>query len=418
MLKRTLKALLTAVGLKVVKVNTATKGNIGKVGCLEHKGTKQGNVLLSYIIEPFLLKKEEAISNAHHHDWLSWQIGLTFSSLGYDVDVIHYLDRKFVPKKSYDYLIGARTNFQRLAELMPAHCIKIVHLDTAHWIFNNSADYQRHLELQQRRGLTLNSFKWVEPNWAIEFADYATTNWGNQFNIGTYQYAGKPIFQIPLPTCAVYPKPANKDYETCNNHFLWFGSDGLIHKGLDLVLEAFAQMPECRLTVCGPIRKSATENTQNGPLQHDRQFEAAFHRELYESKNIFTEGWVDIESETFQKIADQCIGVVFPSCSEGGGASVITCMQAGLIPIVSFESNVEVGDFGVTLRSCSIEEIKRSVRQVCNMPATELKTKAHKAWQFCRTHHTRDSFTENYNHVIKQIMSERTKKSSDAIRLK
>jgi glycosyltransferase involved in cell wall biosynthesis len=409
MLKKTLKALLAAVGLNVVKAKTTFKGNIGKVGFLKHKGIKKGNVLLSYIIEPFLMKNENEISNAHHHDWLSWQIGLSFSLLGYDVDVIHYLDNKFVPEKSYDYLIGARTNFQRLSELMPAHCIKIVHLDTAHWIFNNSADYRRHLELQKRRGVALSSFKWVEPNWAIECADYATTNWGNQFNIGTYQYAGKPIFQIPLPTCAVYSEPAGKDFKTCRNHFLWFGSDGLVHKGLDLVLEAFEQMPECRLTVCGPIRKSVTNNSQDGPLRHDVQFEAAFHRELYESKNIHTQGWVDIESETFQKIADQCIGVVFPSCSEGGGASVITCMQAGLIPIVSFESNVEVGDFGITLPSCSIDAIKRSVRQVCDMSATELKTRAFKAWRFCRAHHTREKFAENYNQVIKQIMSERGK---------
>jgi glycosyltransferase involved in cell wall biosynthesis len=395
-------------------VKPVTNGNIGKLGILKHQGTKQGNVLLSYIIEPFLLQDEHDISNAHHHDWLSWQIGLTFSSLGYDVDVVDYQDRKFVPTKNYDFFVGARTNFQRLSALMPNKCIKIVHLDTAHWLFNNSSAYQRHLDLQKRRGVTLASFKWVEPNWAIEYADYATTNWGNQFNVGTYKYAEKQIFQIPLPTCAVYPEPAEKDFDTCRNHFLWFGSDGLIHKGLDLVLEAFAQMPECRLTVCGPLR-TRESNAEKGPLKQDTQFEAAFHRELYESKNIHTAGWVDVEGETFQKIADQCIGVVFPSCSEGGGASVITCMQAGLIPIVSYETNVEVGDFGFTLPLSSIDEIKKCVRHVCELPEAELKTMANKAWQFSQANHTREKFSINYRKVIEQIISEQSSRSSDSV---
>jgi glycosyltransferase involved in cell wall biosynthesis len=288
---------------------------------------------------------------------------------------------------------------------LPEQCIKIVHLDTAHWIFNNSAAYRRHYELKERRNVVLSSFKWVEPNWAIEYADYATTNWGNQFNVSTYKYSGKPIFQIPLPTCAIYPEP-DKNFSTCKNHFVWFGSDGLVHKGLDLVLEAFATMPECQLTVCGPLREKGSK-AYKGPLQRDEQFEAAFHLELYECENIYTAGWIDVESEDFYRITRTCIGVVFPSCSEGGGASAITCMQAGLIPIVSYETNVNVGDFGYTLRDSSIEEVKKTVRMVSALPIDDLKEKAYAAWRFCQDHHTRKQFIENYCKVIENIMTER-----------
>ena len=149
-------------------------------------------------------------------------------------------------------------------------------------------------------------------------------------------------------------------------------------------------------------------------MKQDTQFEEAFHRELYESKNIHTAGWVDVEGETFQKIADQCVGIVFPSCSEGGGASVITCMQAGLIPIVSYETNVEVGDFGFTLPSSSIDDIKNCVRHVCELPTAELKTMANKAWQFCQTNHTREKFSINYRKIIEQIISEQSSRSSDS----
>lgn len=406
MVKQSLKAVFNAFGLQINRIKPKLDNHIGKVGVLKHKGRKQGNALLSYINEPFYLQDEAEISNAHHNNWLSWQIGQTFSSCGYDVDVIHYLDYKFEPQKRYDFFIGARTNFQRLSELLPSQCIKIVHLDTAHWLFNNNAAHKRHIELQERRGVALNSFKWVEPNWALEYADYATTNWGNQFNVGTYKYANKQIFQIPLPTCATYPKPENKDFSACSNHFIWFGSEGLVHKGLDLVLDAFSQMPECRLTVCGPIRKGSSESN-NSPLHSDSRFEEVFHKELYETPNIHTEGWVDIEGDTFRKIADESIGIIFPSCSEGGGASVITCMQAGLLPIVSYEANVEVADFGLTLFDCSVEEIKKTIRKVRSLPVEELRSRVLKTWQFCQTHHTRDQFAENYRRVIEQIMLDR-----------
>ena len=405
MIKHIIKTILAVFSLQINKIQSSANNNFGKVGFLGHKGNKHGSALLSYIIEPYLLQNQADISNVHHHDWLSWEIGRIFSTFGYDVDVIDYRDNTFVPQKHYDFFIGARTNFQRLSELLPSQCVKIVHLDTAHWLFNNSAAFNRLLELQQRRGITLNSIKQIEPNWAIEFANYATTNWGNQFNVSTYQYANKKIFQIPLPTCAIYPEPKRKNFSACNNHFLWLGSRGLVHKGLDLVLEAFSQMPECRLTVCGPIQKN-TQDGHNGPLGHDARFEKYFRRELYESPNIRTEGWVDIESEAFQRIVEQCIGVVFTSCSEGGGASAITCMQAGLIPIVSYETNVEVGDFGFTIPNCSIEEIKKAVRIVSNLPEEELQTRAQKTWQFCRTYHTREVFTERYHQVVEQIMSE------------
>jgi hypothetical protein len=47
----------------------------------------------------------------------------------------------------------------------------------------------------------------------------------------------------------------------------------MVHKGLDLVLEAFADMPEYHLTVCGPIQK-------------EQDFERAYYRELYQVPNI------------------------------------------------------------------------------------------------------------------------------------
>lgn len=349
----------------------------------------KGNVLLSLWIEPFLVRDSEAISNTHAHNWRSLQVARTFLDLGYDVDVVDYRNGTFIPEKKYTFFVAFRTNFERIAGLLNNDCIKIVHLDTAHWLFNNSASFRRGLSLQQRKGVTLTGLRIVETNMAIECADYATVS-GNQFTIGTYSYSKKPIFRIPYPTCAVYPWSEEKNYEACRNNFLWFGSSGFVHKGLDLVLDVFAEIADCHLYVCGPI-------------QSEKDFEQAYYKELYQTPNIHTLGWVDIDSPEFIEITNKCVGLIYPSCSEGGGGSAITCMQAGVIPIVSYESSVDVEDFGIILKESSLEEIKAAIQMITRLSAEKLGSMSRKAWEFATANHTREKYAEEFRQVIDRI---------------
>lgn len=58
-----------------------------RVVSLKPKQPSQGNVLLSYRIEPFLLKSDN-LPNNHTWYWECRQIAQTFLDLGYCVDVI------------------------------------------------------------------------------------------------------------------------------------------------------------------------------------------------------------------------------------------------------------------------------------------------------------------------------------------
>jgi glycosyltransferase involved in cell wall biosynthesis len=350
----------------------------------------KGNVLISYIIGPFLLKPGQLVSNSHTNQWECSQIAKTFLVLGYSVDIISWNNQKFVPKRNYSFFIDIHNNLERLSPLLNQDCVKIIHITGAHWLFQNQAEYGRLLALQQRRGVTLIPRRIVPPSFGIEYADFATIL-GNQFTISTFRYAQKPIYQIPISTTVLYPWQEDKDYEACRNRFLWLGGGGMIHKGLDLVLEAFAEMPEYHLTVCGSV-------------QSEKDFENAFHRELYQTPNIHTIGWIDVSSSKFLEITKNCIGLIYPSCSEGGGGSVVTCLHAGLIPIVSYESSVDVIDFGLTLKDCSIDEIKNSVKRLSSLSTQELELRAKKAWEFARENHTREKFSEAYRHFVTNVL--------------
>lgn len=362
-----------------------------RVVSLKPERLSQGNVLLSYINKPFLLEPGQPIPNTHTHYWESLQMARTWLELGYCVDVISWLNAEFIPQKDYSVFVDVRLNLERLAPLLNEDCVKIMHIDSAHWVFHGAAQYNRLLALQQRRGITLPPVKIVQPNWAIEHADYATIL-GNEFTISTYSYANKPIYRIPISTPVTYPWPEGKDFEACRKHFLWFGGSDMVHKGLDLVLDAFAEMPEYHLTICGPVKQ-------------EKHFERTFYKELYQTPNIETVGWIDISSPEFAEVTNHCIGLIYPSCSEGQSGGVVTCLHAGLIPVISYESGVNVDNFGVIMRNCSIEEIKSSVRMVSSLPTRELKLRARQAWKFARANHTREAFAEEYHRAISTIMA-------------
>ncbi|QLE47111.1 glycosyltransferase [Nostoc sp. C057] len=371
-----------------------------QVVSLKPKQPSKGNVLLSYRIEPFLLKHGQPMPNDHTWYWEVWQIAQTFLDLGYNVDVIQFHNDKFVPQKHYAFFIDIRHRMEALAPKLNKDCIKIFHVDIANMVFRNAAECNRLLEVQQRKGVTLKPQRFEVPNLGIEYADCAIVL-GNDFTTDTFKYANKPMYRIPISSPVVYPYPDKKDFEAVRKRFLWFGGSALVLKGLDLVLDAFAQMPEYHLTVCGPVSS-------------DKEFEQAFYKELYETPNIHTYGWIDVSSPDFIEVTNNCLGLVYPSVSEGQSGAVISCLQAGLIPILSYESGVDVHDFGVIFDNLSLEEIKEKVRSISNLPVENLQMMSRQAWEYARANHTKEKFAQVYRNVVEQIIENHSQKKHTA----
>lgn len=357
---------------------------------LRPDGAPRGRVLLSYIPDAFTSADAEQLVHRHTHYWESVQIAKTYLAHGFSVDVVQYDDAKFMPKKAYDILVSARTDLERLAKLLPENCLKIAHLDTAHFLTNNANALARLVDTRERRGVTLRNLRTIEENWAIEAADMGCVL-GNEFTAESYKYAGKPIHRIPISCTDTYPWPEDRNFDDARTRFMWFGSAGFVHKGLDLVLEAFKDLPDLSLTVCGP-------------MDSEIRFANAFHDDLYQTPNIETAGWTDVTSPAFTDICRQSVATIYPSCSEGGGGSVLTCMHAGLIPIVTRESSVDVGDFGIVLDAGSIGDIKAAANRLAAMSVTELENRARAAWEHARANHTQESFSKDYENFVTTIV--------------
>lgn len=349
----------------------------GRVLHLRPKGKPRGRVLMSYVTLPFLNRRKE-ILNGHSNRWESLEMVDALLKKGYTVDLIDITNASFVPNRRYDYFVDNCHHMERLAPLLGAQCIKIFHATTAHWKFNNTAEAARFDALYARRGVRLTPDRPMQPNRAIELCDAATLL-GNDFTAGTYANSGKHMTRIPVSTTHTYPAPEQKDFAAAKKNFIWFGGAGVIHKGLDLVVEAFAQMPELNLTICGKI-------------EGEKDFLKIYARELA-LPNISVAGYMDPGSDAFKTTCDRSAALIYPSCSEGQAGSVVLAMHAGLIPVISRESGVDVEDFGVILVENTVAEIKKVAQELSNLPAATLKERAAATWRYARGHHTREKFS-------------------------
>ncbi len=334
---------------------------------------------------------QQPFRSRHSTDWETCQIVLTLLQLGYCVDTINFKDQHFTPNKDYELFIDVYFNLARLAPLLDPACIKILHPVWAHWLFHNNANYARLASLYERRGVALLPHKLLKPNASVEHADYVISR-GNAFTTDTYAFAAKPTYRITHSSSILFPWSENKNYDACRKRFLLLVGWGMVHKGVDLALEVFSTMPDFHLTVCGP-------------LHTEQEFEHAFHQELYETPNIHTVGLADVGSSEFRELVHDCIGLLHPSCAELSSGSILTCLHAGLIVVANDASGIKISeDYGVLLKSCSLEEIRDSVKRVADLPIEKLKRMSRNAWEHAREHYIREEFAEDYRNSITDII--------------
>lgn len=364
----------------------------GKIALQTHRD-RRGSVLLSYVTHPFVISHSELNRSPHTNPWECLIIADILLERGFDVDVIDWMNATFVPKKKYKMVIDVNQNLERFAQVLPQECVKIFYITGAHWRYQNEAERKRLEELKERRGCILEPRRQMNPSNNIEYADYASAL-GNGFAKDTFSYANKNIENIPLLSVAQFPSPERKDFKNIKKNFVWIGGGGAVHKGLDRVLEAFAHIPEYKLTVCGPVAAEI-------------DFVECYKKELYETPKIELAGRIDVRGEQFKKIIDNSVGLIYPSCSEGQAGSVITGLHAGLIPIITRQSGVNAEPFGVRLTTASVEEIRRAMTVISESPAEELKKRSIAVWEYARANHTRENFRKKYAAFIDNVITER-----------
>ena len=387
-------AIAGAIGRRREKITRRIRNVERRTVTLKPESSARGAALFSHVLDPLLEPHDPSRPILHSLHWEVQRMAETLVELGLEVDAVSWTNTRFVPERRYDLVVDVRTNLERWAPRLDPGTIKLLHCDTAHHAFHNRAQLERLERLEARRGIRLAPHRLLPENRAIEIADHATVL-GNAFTIETWAAAAGPhttIERVAVSCPWTYPWPDDKDFAAASRRHLWIGSDGFVHKGLDLVLEAFSGLPDFELYVCGPLFREPA-------------FERAYYHELYRTPNIHTLGWVDPASPRFAAIAASSIGVVFPSCSEGGDVSALLGLHAGLLPVVTRESSVDLAPgLDPYLVAAQPEEIRERVQSIAARSAADLEAQARLAWEDVRTRHTREHFARRWREVMERLI--------------
>lgn len=358
---------------------------------LQPSQSGRGSVAISYLSWPFRESNFSGKAKGHTNAAEVIVMAESWRNLGFRVEIVDWGNRSYVPPADCRVAIDIDRNLERWALSLAPNCCKIFHATGPKWIDVNIAELQRLQAIRERKGITLRPRRQVEFCRSAEIADQIVVL-GNDYTAATFAPEKKPVTRIPISSAYEFPWPEQRDFASAKNRFLWICSYGMVWKGLDLVLDAFSAMPDLHLTVCGRPEK-------------EDDFFSLYRTELTETSNINFLGWMDMGSERFAEIARTHAAVVHAASSEGGAGSVIHCMHAGLLPVCTRETSVDLEDFGIPIGAGTVGAVQEACRKVALMSEDEIERRARAAYEHARQAHTRTRFRRNYEAFAASVAS-------------
>jgi len=357
------------------------------------------NILISYITYPFReYKKNNYIRHTNYQE--SKIIAEIFRKEKFNVDIYDYNYSGKLDYKKYEVIFGFGDPLCKSFYNRKNNIITIYYGTGMHVCVQNTNTLKRIKEVYKKKGVWIpESGRIVEKNWGIQttLVD-AIITLGNNSVLKSYsKYYDGPIYILPVTFYDIIDNKIIenminiKNYEKAKYNFLWFGGSGLIHKGLDLLLELFINKPHWNLHICGPVK-------------NEKNFVKAYYNELYNYPNIHTYDKINLKSSFFKNLMNECLFVVFPSCSEGGGASVINVMANGLIPIVTKESSVNIDDFGYSINGFDILSIENSIEIALETHKDDLRQRSFKSYIYTRKNHSKFVYKKKLEAYLRKIL--------------
>ncbi|MEY8338004.1 glycosyltransferase [Lachnospiraceae bacterium 62-35] len=378
-----------AIYLKCRKVKRIIWGVLGlSVTYNVNHDNHDKRCLLVYKTSPFKTKKWDQI---HQNIWQIRELARIIGTYDYEVDVIDFDDPYTKLKKNYDMVIGL---IPRSIDVYSTHmnksCKRIAYLTSSNLEYTNLQELKRIEEVYRRRGIRLQPRRQGgHIGRVIESFDGAMFI-GNEYNFTSYK-----TFQMP-PTYYIrnngyefdYPIDFSKKKAT---NFVFFGSVGQVHKGLDLLLEIFSQNGfPFDLYVCGM-------------LDGESDFCTAYYKELYQTPNIHTIGFVEVGGKKFWEITEKCAYTILPSCAEATVGSILTMMSAGMIPIISKDCGIDETD-AICLPDCKIETIEQYIYDYSKRNQEWVITKGKLAIEIINQKYSKKHFTESIVNALDNIL--------------
>lgn len=358
---------------------------------------KIGYAALYFKTDPFFLRRT-ATQYHHVNFWEALEIAKILNKLGYWVDVfdrtIDFNTQNIEDK--YDIFIGISAgmsgkSFPQIASKLNK-ALKIAFVSSQDPEIFNSAVLERYKNFKTRHkdvnlpmvGLKVNlDMKEIIDNTDAIFCE------GEKVTITQYKKYNRPVYQIFVPSSPKITFNLPECYYRKNNKFLYFGSNRNILKGLDILIETFIDLPELELYICTPANES--------------DFNKVYEDKLNKVNNIHWIGFVEVGGKKFEELTQQCAFVTLLSCSDSMATSITSCMRKGMIPVITPETDIEVGDFGFLVSDLEIESVKSKFISISKISEGDRILRSIKSY-LASQKYTQDNFSRSFENSLIDLL--------------
>lgn len=349
----------------------------------------QPRVLISYITAPF--EKNIDGKSFHTNQKEAIQILQVFIARNFAIDICHCLEEFAIPEmtqKKYDVIFGFGKPFMESCRANP-HAVKIIYCTEAYPDFVKKQERQRLAYYHERYGKEIQvsrhgKFYLPEHFQGADFLLYK----GNHVTGDTFSSLKniKAFFPIaPAPFVNGQYQFSERNLAKTKRNFVWFGSYGAVHKGLDILIDIFNQHPEWQLSVCGLWKEEI-------PLLPEMK------------SNIRVHGFMDTSSEEFIELVNSHSFVVLSTCSEGMSSGVLTCMVHGLIPLVSYEAGIDLNDKEQYFPDFQLKSIEQKLQQWSEKDEAALTQLHRETFEQSRKNYNLDVFTATFDRHLQSCL--------------
>lgn len=350
--------------------------------------SNQKSVLICYLTEGYFRNQQNSTKGRTITNEI-FKIVKVFSDLGFSVDIINYADTNSLNfiNRDYSIIFGFGEAFF-LATKKYFKAISILYMAENHPKISFLEEEKRVNYFYQRHGKKVNFSRsgsfYKREHLDVKYSHVITLSEEEPLK-GQYE----KVYTI-FPTGLINSKfqYTAKNHILTKNNFLWFGSFGAIHKGLDLLIDVFSKRDDIILHICGLSKLD----------------KKVIH--LPKKNNIIDHGFVDVNSDRYLEIVDKCTYSMLPSCSEACSTSITTSMLHGLIPVVIRNSGFNrLTENAVFLEDYKVEYLESSVNRLINIPPNELEVLRNRTYDYARKSFSNEEFEKSFNTIIQEIVN-------------
>lgn len=333
--------------------------------------------------------------NQHSNMWETRQIVYILNKMGYLVDMVSPEVDNYLPKNIYDLFIGYGSGnsgkyFYKYS--MPlTKAKKILYASGPEPTLSNRLVRERYDQFNERSNLEAPYMRVSN----IDFKKFISVadcifciGEKNGFSFDSYLKHKLPIYPIlPSYISESDPKIVRKKN---HKHYLCFAGSGLICKGVDILIEAFKNMPDYHLHICGPSEEALN----------------SYYADLFKtSKNIRFYGFVDIEGSQYKELINKCSFTILHSAAEGCVTSIVENMSKGLVPIVNYECGISINGFGylISNNKNKVQAIKEAILETGSISKNEYERKVNLTIKASKKY-SKQIFTKYFETALLEVM--------------